>query len=131
VRVNSPARGFHTLSAKLSTPRFSPALSKRMVSLGLAVPGGHVAVAASALAPRPAFASLRRASEQARHSFSDGGRPLPTTRTARGGRGDEPRSRRRGIERDAPGFLRFPAVGPHGDFDILIERRQHAHQTFQ
>jgi hypothetical protein len=33
----------HTLSSQPSTTRFSPAWSQRMVSLGLAVPGGHVA----------------------------------------------------------------------------------------
>ena len=41
------------------------------------------------------------------------------------------RSRRRGVEPDAPAFFRFSAPGPHSDVDVLIEGHEHAHQPLQ
>jgi hypothetical protein len=45
--------------------------------------------------------------------------------------GRNTRSRGHGVERDPSAILRFSAAGPHGDFDILIERGQHSHQALQ
>ena len=40
------------------------------------------------------------------------------------------RSRCRAAERNSTGFPRLSAARTHGDFDVLIECREHSHQPF-